>query len=169
MKDYSLSRRRLALEVVVLATVAMVALLAGYAYQVMASPAEMPDQMPGQMPEAALYAVSWNTAVITEDTTSTAYLTQGYCYHDIFCDIDFLDSQTITVKVQSSPDNSTWYDTYTFVSSGSADSTTFTRCMSYGRYERVDFDVESSNEVTPVCKSVFFNNWAPYGYVEPKE
>lgn len=123
-----------------------------------------PPVGPEEKPAAALYAVSWNTSSITSDTTSTAYTTQSYCYHDLFCSIDMSTTNTITVKYQVSPDNSNWFDSFAF-SAQTADADIFTRTLAYGRYSRVVLDVTNSETITPVCKSVFFNNWTPANYV----
>lgn len=141
-------------------------LVLGGVWQAFAAPAPEPALEQVQAPQASLYAVSWNTSSITADTYSSAYLTQAYSYHDLYCDIDVNASQTLTIKILTSPDNSIWYTATTFTLAQSADTVVFTRCLSYGRYEKLYFDVESANQVTPTCKSVFFNNWIPANYVE---
>lgn len=120
----------------VLIAVAMI-VFAG-AYRAMAGPEDAPL--------AALYAVTWEDALITADENTSGYTTQNYAYHDIFCAVDALDAQSITIT----------------------DTQVFTRVLSYGRYERLKFDVRTSAAITPACKSVFFNNWYPSEYAQMK-
>ena len=124
-----------------------------------------PPEVPEEKPLAALYAVTWNMVAITSTTTSTAYTTQSYAYHDLFCAIDANENQTITVKYQVSPDNSNWFESY-WSAGYSADASFFTRTLAYGRYSRMKFEVQTGNAITPVCKSVFSNNWAPANYLQ---
>ena len=155
-------REKLGRDIVKYAIVAMVILAIGGVWQAVAAPIEGP----ARAPSGALLAVSWNTAAIAVDTNCTAQLSQSYAYHDLFCSITISDPQTITIKMQVSPDNSTWYDAQTLVTSQTTSANVFTRCMSYGRYSRAVLNVTGGNTITPVCKSVFFNNWTPAYYVE---
>lgn len=131
-----------------------------------------PESVPEERPMAALYAVSWNTAAITETTTTTGYLTQNYAYQDVACDMDFYSDQTITITLEASPDNSIWFQTHSFTAITTDTTVTtgiFSRTVSYARYERMVLTAETSATVTPTCKSVFFNNWMPGGNAEPME
>ena len=123
---------------------------------------------PEQAPAAALYAITWNEAGITTDTDSTAYLTQHYAYHDFFCSVDIHDAGGVTITVQSSPAGTTYYDTYE-LGQFTSDTDVYTRVVSYGRYEMVEFDVQGTGLITPTCKSVYFNNWTPAAYCEQKQ
>ncbi|KPK91506.1 MAG: hypothetical protein AMJ88_13440 [Anaerolineae bacterium SM23_ 63] len=127
-----------------------------------------PLQVPQDAPSAALYAVAWNTAGITTDTNSSAYLTQHYAYHDLFCSIDLYSTGRLTITMQSSPAGTTYYDTYQLVAT-EVDTDVYTRVLSYGRYERLKMETMNTNLITPTCTSVFFNNWFPSNYTQQKE
>ena len=136
--------------------------------QVLAAPPEVPPERPA----AALYAVSWNTAVITQTTTASSATTQHYAYHDVTCKFNFADNQqtqAVTITLQASNDDSDWFQTFAFTAI-TTDTTVTTgiisRTLSYGRYERMVLTVSNTNQVTPTCKSVFFNNWAPANYAQ---
>lgn len=150
-------RKRFAALVGMVALAFMLALLVVRAYA-------GPEEMPGGRPSAALYAITWRSTVLTVDTNSTAYLTQAYSYHDLFCTIDHNLNQTMSVQLQVSPDNSDWYDAIVLTATVISDGAVFTRALSYGRYTRLVFDVQTANQITPTCKSVFFNNWTPASY-----
>jgi len=136
--------------------VALAAVLCAGAYQAMAAP----PCLPPEIPLAALYAITWNEAGIATDTNSTAYLTQNYAYHDVYCSVAFYSTGAVSITIQSSPAGTTYYDVYELGQITSA-TDVFTRVMSYGRYERMAFDVQGTNLLTPTCKSVYFNNWTP--------
>ena len=127
-----------------------------------------PPEVPEERPLAALRTVAWNATGITVDTNSSANLTQHYAYHDIFCSVDIHSSGGVTITVQSSPAGTTYYDTYELAQITS-DTDVFTRVLSYGRYERVNFDVNDTGLITPTCTSIFFNDWYPASYVETVE
>lgn len=120
-----------------------------------------PPEIPEERPAAAIYAYSFNTAAITSDTNSSSVLSQAYAYIDLFITTNISDTQTITVTYQVSPDNSNWYDSYEFAAQ-SSDTVVFTRTICYGRYSRVNIDLNSANTVTPTIKGTFSNNWMPY-------
>lgn len=140
------------------------------AFQVMAAPAEVPPERP----PAALYAVTWRTTVMSATTNATAVTTQNYAYQDVTCSFDFAgnqDTQRVTVTLQASNDNSGWFQTHEFgvvATDTTATTGLISRTMSYCRYERMRFIVKqgNTNDVTPTCKSVFFNNWMPTAGVD---
>lgn len=124
---------------------------------------------PPEAPSAALYAVTWTSAGLNTTQNTTAYTVQNYAYHDLFCSVDFVDAtQSITITVQSSPDNTTFYDTYQYTPK-ITDTAWYTRHVSYGRYERLRYHVNTTKIVTPACKSVFFNNWSIPAYAVQKQ
>lgn len=155
------------------ATVAIASVLCVGALRAFAAPRGVPIEVPVERPAGAIYAISWKTTVITENTNSTAYLTQNYAYQDLTCSFDFAgnqNTQVVTVSLQASNDNSDWFQTHAFTAV-TTDTTEITgiisRTLSYCRYERVRFKVADTGQVTPTCKSTFFNNWTPPAYVEP--
>lgn len=160
-RSVGLSTRNQLFIILLLSALALMA-----AFRVLAAPSEFPLEAP----PAALYAVSWRTTVITQMTNATAVTTQNYAYQDVTCSFDFADTQVVTVSLQASNDNSGWFETHAFtaVSTDTLDTTAIiSRTVSYCRYERMHFEVESNASVTPTCKSVFFNNWSPPAYAEP--
>lgn len=122
---------------------------------------------PEDAPLAARKTVAWNTAGITADTNTSASLTQAYCYHDLFCDIDHHAAGGVTITVYSSPAGTNYYTTCQLVQSVT-NQHVFTRVLSYGRYERLSFDVNDTNLITPTCTSIYFNDWYPCNYADDK-
>lgn len=120
---------------------------------------------PEDAPQAALRSVAWNAAGITTDTNSSANLSQNYSYHDLFCSVDLHTTGQVIITVQASPAGTTYYDSYDFPAITS-DTDVFTRVLSYGKYERLNFDVSNTNLITPTCTSIYFNNWYPSNYAQ---
>ena len=104
------NRKKLAESTIKLAFVIVMVLVMGGIWQAFAAPPADPPEAP----PAALYAVSWNTAVMTQTTNATAITSQHYAYQDVTCSFDFYDPQTVTVTLQASNDNSGWFQTHAF-------------------------------------------------------
>lgn len=99
-----------------------------------------------------------NSAAITQDTNTTGVLwlkgSDPFDNADIFTVIDQGTTNTITVKLQYSPDNSNWFDYATLVSANTADASSSYTVTVAGMYVRANLDVGNSNTVTPTVKMV---------------
>jgi hypothetical protein len=90
----------------------------------------------------------------TETVTGTTYTFQGdFGIQDCYQIVDITDLQTVTGKIQHSPDGTNWVDNVSF-SAVSADNVIFTRTTIYGTHERYWASLGTTNPVTIALKCV---------------
>ncbi len=95
---------------------------------------------------------------ITASAAGSAFTTQAdFGVQDCYQIIDVTSSQTVTGKLQHSPDGTNWVTLYTF-SQVSADAIAFTRTVIYGGYARYTVDISNTNPVTVALKCVAKDN-----------
>ncbi len=90
---------------------------------------------------------------ITQTLTGTAILLPSYAA-DCYEGVTVSDTQTVTLKIQHSPDDYSWLDLYSF-DDATADTTTFTHASLYGSYMRGVATLGSDNPVTVSLLCVF--------------
>lgn len=82
----------------------------------------------------------------TQSTASTA---------EVWYSIDQGTTNTITIRLDNSPDGTMWKTTYaTVVSANAADATGYTTATIVGRYYRLYATVANTNTVTPTVKVI---------------
>jgi hypothetical protein len=117
---------------------------------------------PAPQPVSASGA-SWpqtiNTASIAADTTWNArqwnWSGNEATTAEVWYSIDQGTTNTITLYLDASPDNSLWKTGYaTVVSANEADATSYTTATIVGRYYRIRADVTNTNTITPTIKVI---------------
>jgi hypothetical protein len=104
--------------------------------------------------DVALYAGNGVTTTVTGAASSKP---AAYGVQDCYQIVDVTDAQTVTGKLQHSPDGTNWADLYTF-SAITADNVAFTRTAIYGAYARYAATLATTNPVTITLKCVAKNN-----------
>ncbi len=94
---------------------------------------------------------------VTAGANGTGKVTADYGVGDCYSIVDATLNQTVTVALQSSPDNSNWNTTYTYAAT-SADSVTFTRTTMYGQYTRATTTLGTANPVTVTVRCIAKDN-----------
>ena len=84
---------------------------------------------------------------ITATVNGTGKVTADYGVADCYTIVDETDVQTVTIALQSSPDNTNWNTTYTYADV-TADGVAFTRTVLYGYYTRAGITLGGANPVT---------------------
>lgn len=100
-----------------------------------------------------------NTASIAADTTFTArqwnWDGNDKTTAEVWYSIDQGTTNTVTLYLDASPDNSMWKTSYaTVVSANAADATSYTTATIVGRYYRIRADVSNTNTITPTIKVI---------------
>lgn len=122
-------------------------------------------QLEPQVADAA--GASWpitiNSSAITADTTWTSrqWSWDGAVYDqiEVFYSIDQGTTNTTTLYLDVSPDNSTWVTAYsTIVSANAADATSYATATILGRYYRIRADVANTNTITPTVMVLYRDN-----------
>ena len=99
--------------------------------------------------EDALNVEFWNTTVLTADTASGGKQLPTYETLDLSYTVDQATlTNTTTVKIQFSNDNTNWIDGVAIVTSNAADASGLVQLNNFGRYTRVYADVANTNPVT---------------------
>lgn len=114
---------------------------------------------PAQAADAPLTVITVNTAAITASTNWTGRVwADGYDQHttaDIYWFIDQGGTpNTLTVKLQTSPDGTNWADHTTLVSNNVADANSYTSKSIVGKFFRLTGTAGNSQSVTPTLKVV---------------
>lgn len=119
---------------------------------------DLADIDAGSQALASSRAVVINTAAIATDTTWTAreWGSGDWTTAEIWYSIDQGTTNTMTLYLDVSPDNSIWKTGQTtIVSANVADATSYTSATIAGTYYRIRADVTNSNSITPTIKIVF--------------
>lgn len=116
---------------------------------------------PPQEAEAATYPISVNSEGITASGVigSASYLwsptDSTWDTAEIWYAIDQGTTNTVTLRVDVSPDGSMWKTTYaTVVANNAADATGYITPTINGRYFRIYATVSNTNTVTPTVKAI---------------
>ena len=88
-----------------------------------------------------------NTAYTADFTLPSASGASWLWYGtaDIYVGLDLSDTQTVTVKVQASPDGVSWTDEYTLFEDQTTDAITHTRLSAIGAMYRISTTVANTN------------------------
>lgn len=82
---------------------------------------------------------------------------EGFGVQDCYQILDVTLNQTVTGKIESSPDNVNWFTHHIFAAV-SADNVAFTRTTIYGAYQRYAATLGTTNPVTVSLKCVVKDN-----------
>lgn len=85
---------------------------------------------------------------LTADTNTSGKQLPGYEYIDLQTTIDQGTTNTATLTIQFSNDNTNWDNGPAIVTANAADVTEMTRIPLFGRYVRINQDVTNSNPLT---------------------
>jgi hypothetical protein len=101
-------------------------------------------------------AVTFDSAdAMTADEGSSGFQLAGYDTLDVQFIVDQgTSTNTTTVNVQWSNDNSNWSDGPAIVSANSADADGMVQVANMGRYTRIYYNVTNSNTVTWTVKAI---------------
>jgi hypothetical protein len=102
----------------------------------------------------ALYVVFWNSSAKAADAGSNAYQLMRYELLDVQYVIDQGTTNTSTLRIQYSNDNSNWSDGPALVSNNAADADSMVQVTNLGRYTRIYADVTNTNTITFTVKAV---------------
>jgi hypothetical protein len=102
----------------------------------------------------ALYVPFWSAAAKTADVASSSHQLMRYELLDVQWVIDHGTTNTTTLKIQYSNDDTNWSDRPTLVSASAADGDGMVQVTNLGRYTRVYADVTNSETVTITVKAV---------------
>jgi hypothetical protein len=95
------------------------------------------------------YPLNWFvTEVITQDTASAAIRLADYEALDIHYVIDQGETNTVTLKLQFSNDNSNWVDGVSLVSASTTDQNALQPFHNFGIWTRLYADVATSDALT---------------------
>jgi hypothetical protein len=136
--------------------VAMI-LLAGFVFGL------EPEPPVAEAAGGASWPLTINSSSIAADTTWTArqWSWDGSIYDEIeiFYSIDQGTTNTTTLYLDVSPDNSLWVTGYsTIVSANAADATSYATATIRGRYYRIRADTTNTNTITPTVQVILRDN-----------
>lgn len=125
----------------------MFALPMGDAAQAAPAAAPTPNSVTARADDGILNF--WGTATTaTADGNSGVVDVVGFEVVDLQYVIDQGTTNTVTLKLQFSNDNSNWVDGATIVTDSAADANAMQQFAVFGRYARINADVTNSNTIT---------------------
>jgi hypothetical protein len=148
-------RKFLALAVAVVAGALLIGVLFGPAGPGQAAPLAVPTPLA----ETAgggdyLNVVFWSADALTADGGSNALQLPGYEVLDLQYIIDQGTTNTTTLKIQFSNDNTNWSDGINIVANNAADANGMVQVNNFGRYTRLYADVTNTNAWTITARAV---------------
>jgi hypothetical protein len=102
----------------------------------------------------ALNVTYWSAEALAASAGSSGYQLVRYEYQDIQWVIDQGETNTATIKLQYSNDNSNWSDGPAIVSSNAADGDGMVQAANLGRYTRAYVTLENTETITITLKAV---------------
>jgi hypothetical protein len=108
----------------------------------------------------ASYPITVNSSSIADDTTFSAYQWNwdgnDKTTIEVWYSIDQGTTNTTTIYLDASPDNSMWKTGYaTVVSANAADATSYATATIVGRFFRIRADTTNTNTITPTIKVIY--------------
>ena len=103
---------------------------------------------------SALYVPFWSASAQAASTNSNSYQLMTYELMDVQWIIDQGTTNTATLTIQWSNDNSNWSDGPALVSSNVADADGMVQVANMGRYTRVASTLGNTNTITITVKAI---------------